>query len=101
MNNLQELTGQESGIVIYDGRVGIVCNWSSINGYPRMFALGLMLIGLNEEIPQVEGVRNDSLAQVLDGVEVHCFSDTEELPETGTVYNISDAITVIAPDDWN
>lgn len=98
--NLQELTGQESGIVVYQDREAILCNWSSIDGLPRMFATGL--IGLGEEIPDVDGEHTDNLADLLNGVNIsiaaHYIDD--ELPENGTVYELSDGVTVIAPDGW-
>lgn len=99
VGSLRELTGQESGIVIY-GKKGILCNWSGIFGLPRMFATGL--IGLNEEIPVVEGEHMDDLTGILDGVDVSIcanFTD-EELPKAGTVYEISDEAIVLAPDEW-
>ena|SRR5690606_25178155 len=97
MRNLQELTGQESGIIIYDGK-GILCNWSSINGFPRIFAFGL--VGLGEEIPEVTGEHMDISSLLEDvNIEIHAHYTDEELPKFGTVYQIGD-ITVIAPDDW-
>ena len=99
MRNLQELTGQESGIIIYDGK-GILCNWSSINGFPRISACGL--VGLGEEIPEVAGEHMDNLSDLLENVniEIHAHYIDEELPKSGTVYQINDEITVIAPDGW-
>jgi hypothetical protein len=99
MRTLEELTGQESGIVIYENG-GILCNWSSINGLPRIFATGL--IGLDEEIPEVEGEHVDDLSYLFDGVtiEIHANFEDDEWPKSGTVYQISDDITVIAPDGW-
>ena len=100
MRNLQELTGQESGIVIYNEKDGILCNWTGINGYPRVFATGL--IGLGEEIPEIEGEHTDNLSDLLENVniEIRAHYTDEELPKSGTVYQINDEITVIAPDDW-
>lgn len=100
MEYLQELTGQESGIVIY-GREGILCNWSSIKGLPRIFATGL--VGLGEEIPEVEGEHVDDLSGILEGVEINIYAnyDDDELPKSGTVYEISDDVIVVAPDGWN
>ena len=99
-NDLQELTGQESGIVIYNNNEGILCNWSSINGLPRMFATGL--IGMGEEIPEVKGERVEDLSDLFDGVEINIFADydEEELPQSGTVYYLPNDVIVIAPDDW-
>jgi len=99
--NLQELTGQESGIIIiiYDGR-GILCNWNSINGFPRIFATNL--IGFGEEVPEIEGEHTDNLSGLLKNINIDvCAHYTDDkLPETGTVYRVNDRITVIAPDDW-
>ena len=99
VRNLQELTGQESGIVIY-GNEGILCNWSSIDGLPRIFATGL--VGMSEEIPEAKGEHTDDLSSVLDGVDINVCADyrDEELPKSGTVYQISDDIIVVAPDGW-
>lgn len=99
MEYLQELTGQESGIVIY-GREGILCNWSGIKGLPRIFATGL--IGLGEEIPAVEGEHTDDLSGVLEGVEINVYANytDEELSKPGTVYELSDDVVVVAPDGW-
>lgn len=45
--NLQELTGYESGAVIFkDSKEGFITNWSSFNGIPRLFVTGF--IGLND-----------------------------------------------------
>lgn len=98
MKNLQELTGKESGIVIYDGREGIICNWSSIKGLPSIF--DKVLIGLDEEIPEVAGEHMD-ISGLLEGVSIenYTYYADEELPKTGTVYKFGEII-VIAPDDW-
>lgn len=98
MRNLQELTGQESGIVIYNGQEGILCKWSSINGLPRIFAN--VVIGLGEEIPEVPGEHMD-ISGLLEGVSIEnqAYYVDEELPKAGTVYKIGEII-VIAPDDW-
>ena len=45
--NLQELTGYESGTVIFKNtKEGFITNWSSFNGIPRLFVTGF--IGLND-----------------------------------------------------
>lgn len=44
---LQDLTGQESGVVIYDTGA-IVCNWAHYDGMPRLSMSGDMVIGLGE-----------------------------------------------------
>lgn len=101
MKNLQELTGQESGIVIYGGKDGILCNWSSIQGLPRIFN-GNGLVGLDEEIPEVEGEHYDDLSGLLENVNIEiCAHYTDdELPKSGIVYCLGDDVIVIAPDGW-
>lgn len=102
MENLQELTRQESGIVIYDGQEGVLCNWSNTEGYPRIDPFGYSVMGLGEEIPEVEGKHYDELAVFLEDISITNMSSCEvELPISGTVYEVSNNITVIAPDDWN
>lgn len=99
---LQNLTGQESGIVIYHAQnEGILCNWSAINGLPRIF--GGVLVGLGEDIPQVDGEHTDQLADLLDGMNIRICADydLDDLPASGTVYRISDDVTIVAPDGWN
>jgi hypothetical protein len=105
MRTLQELTGQESGIVIYEGYgsipEAIVCNWSHIDGYPRIDPLGLMVIGFSEEIPDgIDAEHTDDVASFLDGVMI-IFADDEEMPEHGTVYRPNENIIIIAPEGWN
>ena len=46
--NLQELTGHESGAVLYPGGEIWVGNWAGIAGLPRQFITGL--IGLGEPL---------------------------------------------------
>lgn len=42
MKNLQEMTGQESGIIIHGGDTVIICNWSDADdGIPVLSPLGL------------------------------------------------------------
>lgn len=100
MKNLQELTGKESGIVIYDSKEGILCNWSSDDGLPRIFVTGLIFMA--EEIPKVEGEHTDDLGTYLNGIEVYICAEYDEDEEisSGTVYKLSDDMIVIAPDDW-
>lgn len=105
MTNLQELTGQESGIVIYGANgapEAVVCNWSHIKGFPRVDPLGLTVLGfadLPEDVP--EGHRSDDIPALLEGVHI-VFANGEDMPQRGTVYEYdSENITIIAPDDWN
>jgi hypothetical protein len=103
MRSLQELTGQESGIVIYHGDGGpgeaVVCNWSHIEGFPRVDPLGLAILGFGEEIPEVEGERREDVGALLEGVEI-VYANGEDMPAGGIVYELPGGIVVVAPDDW-
>jgi hypothetical protein len=46
-DSLRDLTGNESGAVVFD-KEAIICNWASIQGVPRLFVTGL--IGLDEKL---------------------------------------------------
>jgi hypothetical protein len=101
MNTLYELTGQESGIVIYEDAEGVLCNWSNVFGYPKIDPLGISVIGMNEEIPEVEGKHFNNLSSFFNGISITNMScDDPEIPTSGTVYKVTDNINVIAPDDW-
>lgn len=50
-NCLQDITGRESGVVLYpESKEAIICNWSSINGMPRIAPFGLCVLGFGEEL---------------------------------------------------
>lgn len=107
MKNLQDLTRKESGLVIYENNEGILCNWSSINGFPRLFATAL--IGLEDELPdEYEVSMIDDLGVELDGIEL-IYSDmdenqfakefSEKVP--AKCYEFANGTKVYAPMDWN
>ena len=98
MFNLQELTGCESGIVIYGGESAIIATWTEIDGLPRVFETGLL--GLGEDIPEVESreVNSDEIAKLLAGVDI-IYSTCDEVPTGGRVYEWDDVV-VICPTDW-
>lgn len=98
--SLQELTGQESGIVLFDSGDAIVCNWSDIQGLPRLSPFGDSVMGLGEQILAVKGKHIDYMADALDGVRF-IYANGEEVPTEGKVYRLNEHhATVYAPDDW-
>ena len=101
MTDLQELTGQESGIVIYhETDEAIICNWSHVEGLPRLFGFGAV-IGLKDEFEAVKGIHSDNLPAYIDGISV-IYSNDEDVPQTGRVYHLEDRnATVLAPAGWN
>lgn len=100
---LRELTGQESGIVIYGDGTIIACDWSNIVGLPRLFFPGVVA-GFNEEIPVVEGEHCNVLAETFFGEDIDDIDirkiGNDECPKSGMVYRINEDTIVIAPDDW-
>ena len=55
---LMQLTGYESGVVIYEPEgammEGFVSNWSSIDGLPRFFATGQIGLGDGDDLEPTE-----------------------------------------------
>jgi len=97
---LQELTGQESGIVLFDNGDAIACNWSSIAGIPRLSPFGDSVMGLGEQIPRVKGEAVDSMADALEDANF-IYANGEEMPTEGMVYRLDDFdVVIFAPNDW-
>ncbi|MFA5452914.1 MAG: hypothetical protein WC248_05035 [Candidatus Methanomethylophilaceae archaeon] len=101
---LQELTGQESGIVVYPAaKMGIVCNWSSKDGLPRMLEAAVIWSG--ESIPDAPAKRYGyaDMAEIFKNLEIIDTSEDrggDVLPHiSGKVFDLG-AVVVIAPDDW-
>ena len=98
--NLQELTGQESGIILFDNGDAIACNWSSVQGIPRMAPFGDFVTGLGELIPRIEGVEIDDMGEDLEGVRF-IYANGEEMPTAGKRYQLKNlGLTVYAPYGW-
>lgn len=116
MKTLQELTGQESGIVIYDSGEVIVCNWSGFGEteLPKVFA-GICVNGWpddddifeNASSEETEDFRpllcgkeviwdeNGDLKSIADGT--YCWEDDFR----AAVWTLTDGTVVIAPKLWN
>lgn len=110
MKNLQNITGQESGIVIYKGNKAVVCNWSHFDGIPVLSPLGEPMEWKNDNW-KVEYSRPVSdVLGALDGIEI-MYDKNGDIAKmttdaargektTGTLYKMQCGLTVIAPDDW-
>jgi len=100
---LQELTGQESGIVVYFGSepaAAIVCNWSMMNGLPRLGPFGVALLGLGEDIPPVAPETCENVKGYLEGVHI-IFANGEHMPIRAQLYNLPElAAAILAPEGW-
>lgn len=101
---LQELTGQESGVVVYhETGEAIACNWVGIEGLPRVFAGAIVGLG---EMPEVIDRFQSEAAAVASRLEavriIYSEAPAGELPPgQSIVYKLGTAATVIAPLDWN
>lgn len=105
--NLQELTTQESGVIIFKNNEIIICNWSHCNGVPRLDPLGLTVMGLNEDITtDGKAVTIPNVGSYISNLGncdlVYDYNnDFESLSNTsGKLYHVNDVI-IIAPDGWN
>jgi len=104
--SLLALTRQESGVVLYDGGDLIICNWSNIDGMPRLSPCGLGLLGLNEElVVEGEPQRIEDIGAWLDTQEHRVIYDAnDDYPLlaglAGKLYRVNGAY-VIAPNGWN
>jgi len=106
MKNLEELTKQESGIVVYSNNEGILCNWASIEGFPRMFIAGL--IGMGEELEDDYEVSDiDDLEAEIYAVNIiYSDMDEDQIAEefskkvSAKVYTFEDGTKVYAPSEW-
>jgi len=105
-DTLLEITGQESGVVIYENGNMLICNWASISGLPRMDPIGYAPMGLNEELIVEEGPEEiPDIGEWLDNHTHNILYDFNgDYPQlwgcSGKLYTVS-GVTVIAPDGWN
>jgi hypothetical protein len=95
-SDLQELTRHESGAVQFaDGEI-LICNWTQVNGIPRIFATGL--IGLGETLTAVPC---DVPAEVKQAMNDHEREQgTEASSEGFTAWRVNDEVTVVIQSDW-
>jgi hypothetical protein len=94
--DLQELTGQESGAVQYaDGEI-LICNWTQVNGVPRMFATGL--IGLGETLTAISCNVPDKVIQAMNEHERE--QGNEASTEGFTAWLVNDEITIVTQNEW-
>lgn len=103
MWSLEEITGQESGIVLYDDGSMLICNWAG-GGLPKVSPLG-GLIGLGDDLePEGDPEHIPDIGAWLDGRDHDLMYDANDDYDSlwgtsGTLYRVS-GVTVIAPDGW-
>lgn len=114
--SLYDLTGFESGVVIHGDSVAIICNWTQVDGIPRIAPGGLGVIGLGEELPedmQPEEMPAQAVHEAFSGGrwEIGYAVDPESVlsdiaesaqsGETCQVYTLADDVKVITFAGWN
>lgn len=94
-DDLTELTGHESGCIVYEDGTTVVMNWSSVDGIPRGFAGGL--IGLGEPlVAKRTAVPQAAKAAMRD----RCRAEGMPVEYTGyTAWAVLDVI-VVTHADW-
>ena len=107
---LEELTGQESGIVVFGNttREAIVCNWAGINGLPRLFATGLIGLGdLSDAMLAADPRPVDDVGLALEGAQI-IYDENGEAEGLagmrGTLWEFDDQsgtpVEIYAPEGW-
>jgi len=94
--DLQELTGQESGAVLYADGAILICNWTQVQGIPRMFATGL--IGLGETLTAVPCEVPEEVKQAMNDHERE--QGTEVSQDGFTAWRVNDEVTVVTQNHW-
>lgn len=94
--DLQELTGHESGAVQYsDGEI-LICNWTQVQGIPRMFATGL--IGLGETLTAEACEVPEEVKQAMNEHERE--QGSEASTEGFTAWRVNGEVTVVTQYEW-
>lgn len=106
---LQELTGQESGIVIYPGGETIICNWATTcpndNQLPLLFAGAMLIAWEGEEIK--EAGPSEEIENWRDCVNKFCviYDENQDVDFApcckAIVYHLEDGTSIVAPREWN
>ena len=103
--DLMDITGQESGIVVYSNGNSIICNWAGKTGLPYVSPIGTGLIFLEVEGDVIEKKHVDDISPYVREILYDRNGDAEGLAATpGNLYTIKtaeDIVVIIAPEGWN
>ncbi len=99
---LQELTASESGLVVFNDKDLIICNWSSFDGIPRVL-MG-QLHCLEDEIPAclMDETWNETeiISYLQDKNLIYSDLEDEINIHSARVFHLNGAITVLVPEGW-
>jgi hypothetical protein len=96
---LQDITGQESGAVLFpkSGEI-IICNWTQVEGIPRLFTNLNTLIGLGESLDDAEPC--EVPAEVITVMQEHEREQGTPVSTAGfSAWRVADVI-VVTQEDW-
>jgi hypothetical protein len=101
VKSLQELTGYESGVIVYKGGVAFATNWSWIDGLPVQFLGGV--IGTEEELEFSK--INEAPKEIMEiafalAEQEHKDSGDEEKPIIDEIFENEDCY-IFTFDGWN
>lgn len=111
--DLRDLTGQESGILVYSNSDTIICNWAAVGaGLPRLFG-DMFLLSLQEDnVEIIESGETDDLSTLHPeewDVIYDVNNDAQSLTANASRWrwwrleiadDAADQVLVIAPDTW-
>ena len=107
---LAELTGQESGAIMFPGNTMIICNWANAapyGGIPALFAEELITVDPSPLVVVEEEEFTGSVEQFIPETCELIYDrngDGESLLSdnlTGKVFRLEGGETIIAPRGWN
>ncbi len=98
--SLQELTGYESGAVYFkeSGEI-LICNWSNVDGIPRLDPFGYAVVGLGKEL---QARKCAVPAEVKKAMQEHEREHGAPVSETGfQAWEVNDKYIVVVQQGWN
>jgi hypothetical protein len=100
--NLFELTGQESGVVVYENGNTIICNWSNFDGLPHLL-VPIGLFGFECDDITVEDIgKTENAIEYLEKVIYDKNEDVYSLENhPAIVWKLSNGTIILAPEGWH
>ena len=102
-DRLWDLTGNQSGVIVWPNGDAIICNWANLKGIPHLF--GGELVSDDEPVLIVKEENRTSFD--ISGCNVlysepdadEAFLEGEEID--GDLYITNNGVKIFAPSDWN
>ena len=110
--NLKDITHQESGIVVYNNREAIICNWANTgDGLPRLFN-DMLLLAFPADVEITDHGTADNFGEFDSKSWEFIYDANGDAPNLNTsascwrwwklnVTGVDADVLVIAPSGWN